>query len=93
MGLAAWRGVGELYNSEGLTHAASIAYYALLSLFPFLLLVLSILGTLTADAADRDAVVRFVFRYFPASVRLHDRSARRLPRPNRCASASAASWR
>jgi membrane protein len=65
MGLAAWRGVGELYNSEGLTHAASIAYYALLSLFPFLLLVLSILGSVTADQADRDAVVRFVFRYFP----------------------------
>ena len=60
-----WRGVGELYNSEGLTHAASIAYYALLSLFPFLLLVLSILGEVTADAGDRDAVVRFVFRYFP----------------------------
>jgi membrane protein len=65
IGLAAWRGVGELYNSEGLTHAASIAYYALLSLFPFLLLVLSILGMLTADPGDRDAVVRFVFRYFP----------------------------
>jgi membrane protein len=63
--LAAWRGIGELYNSEGLTHAASIAYYALLSLFPFLLLVLSILGTVTADAGDREAVVRFVFRYFP----------------------------
>jgi membrane protein len=65
MSLAAWRGVGELYNSDGLTHAASIAYYALLSLFPFLLLVLSVLGMLTADEADRDAVVRFVFRYFP----------------------------
>ena len=65
IGLAAWRGVGEFYNSEGLTHAASIAYYALLSLFPFLLLVLSVLGSVTADASDRDEVVRFVFRYFP----------------------------
>jgi membrane protein len=65
IGLATWRGVGELYNSEGLTHAASIAYYALLSLFPFLLLILSILGSVTADPADRDAVVQFVFRYFP----------------------------
>ena len=65
MGLAAWRGVGELYNSDGLTYAASIAYYALLSLFPFLLLVLSVLGSLTADAQARDTVVRFVFRYFP----------------------------
>lgn len=63
--LAAWRGVGELYNSEGLTHAASIAYYALLSLFPLMLLGLSVLGEMTTDAADRDAVVRFVFRYFP----------------------------
>lgn len=66
MSLAAWRGVWELYNSDGLTHAASIAYYALLSLFPFLLLVLSILGMVTADETDRDAVVRFVFRYFPS---------------------------
>jgi membrane protein len=65
IGLAAWRGVAELYSSEGLTHAAAIAYYALLSLFPFLLLVLSVLGMVTADTADRDAVVRFVFRYFP----------------------------
>lgn len=65
IGLAAWRGVGELYNSDGLTHAASIAYYALLSLFPFLLLVLSILGMVTADSDARDAVVRFIFRYFP----------------------------
>jgi membrane protein len=65
IGLAAWRGVGELYNSDGLTHAASIAYYALLSLFPFLLLVFSIVGMVTADEADRDAVVQFVLRYFP----------------------------
>jgi membrane protein len=63
--LAAWRGVAELYNGEGLTHAASIAYYALLSLFPFLLLLLSIVGMVTADMGDRDAVVRFVFQYFP----------------------------
>lgn len=65
IGLAAWRGVGELYNSEGLTHAASIAYYALLSLFPLTLLGLSILGEMTSDPGDRDAVVRFAFRYFP----------------------------
>ena len=65
MALSAWRGVGELYNSDGLTHAASIAYYTLLSFFPIMLLALSILGKMTTDAADRDAVVRFVFRYFP----------------------------
>lgn len=65
IGLASWRGVGELYDSEALTHAASVAYYALISLFPCLLLSLAILGELTADAAERDEVVRFVFRYFP----------------------------
>ena len=63
--LACWRGVKELYDSEGLTHAASIAYYALLSLFPFFLLALFILNEMTSDAGERDTVVRFVFRYFP----------------------------
>ena len=63
--LAAWRGVKELYDSEGLTHAASIAYYALLSLFPIFLLALFVLNELTTDAGERDTVVRFVFRYFP----------------------------
>lgn len=65
IGLATWRGVGELYNSDGLTHAASVAYYALISLFPILLLSLAILGEVTSDAGERDGVVRFVFRYFP----------------------------
>lgn len=62
---AAWRGVEELYASEGLTHAASIAFYTLLSIFPFFLLLFSVIGALTADPAARDAVVAFVFRYFP----------------------------
>jgi membrane protein len=62
---AAWKGVGELYSSEGLTHAASIAFYALLSIFPFFLLLFSVIGGLTEDPAARDSVVSFVFRYFP----------------------------
>ena len=64
-GLAAWRGVERLVNGTDLTHAAAIAYYALLSLFPFLLLVISILGSVTADENDRLAVLTFVFQYFP----------------------------
>ena len=67
-GLAAWRGIVELINSNDLTHAASIAYYALLSLFPFLLLVISLLGAITADDADRISVLSFVFRYFPTQL-------------------------
>jgi YihY family inner membrane protein len=63
--LALWRGFTSFYNSEDLTFASSIAYYALLSLFPFFLLVFSILGSITADVGDRAAVLGFVLRYFP----------------------------
>jgi membrane protein len=65
-GLAAWRGFLSFYNSDNLTYAASIAYYALLSLFPFSMLGLAILGSVTADEADRNAVLTFVLRYFPS---------------------------
>ena len=67
-GLALWRGVVELVNSNDLTHAASIAYYALLSFFPFLLLAISLLGSITADENDRIAVLTFVFKYFPTQL-------------------------
>jgi len=65
IGLAAWRGFLEMVNSSVLTHAASIAYFSLLSLFPFLLLLLSVLHWFTADPEIRTAVVSFVFQYFP----------------------------
>jgi membrane protein len=67
-GLAAWRAVVELVNGNDVTHAASIAYYALLSFFPFLLLVFSLLGSITDDDNDRIAVLTFVFRYFPTQL-------------------------
>ena len=63
--LAIWRGVVGVYNSDDLTFASSIAYYALLSLFPFFLLVFSILGSVTADPADRATILEFILRYFP----------------------------
>jgi membrane protein len=63
--LAIWRGITGVYNSDDLTFASSIAYYALLSLFPFFLLALSIVALFTDSQADRDAVLGFVFRYFP----------------------------
>lgn len=71
-GLAAWRGIVRLVSGNDLTHAAAIAYYALLSLFPFLLLVISLLGSITADESDRLAVLTFVFRYFPTQFEFVD---------------------
>jgi len=63
---SAWRGLQGFYHSDNLTYAASIAYYALLSLFPFFLLAFALLGRVTADEHDRAAVLEFVLRYFPS---------------------------
>ena len=52
-GHSLWKAVVGIANSDDLTHAASIAYYALLSLFPFLLLVLSVVGSITTDETSR----------------------------------------
>ena len=65
-GLSFWRGFEGFYNSDDLTYAASIAYYALLSLFPFFLLAFALLGRSTADVNNRNEVLTFVLRYFPA---------------------------
>lgn len=65
-GLSFWRGFLGFYDSDDLTYAASIAYYGLLSLFPVLLLAFAVLGSVTADVADRNAVLAFVLRYFPS---------------------------
>ena len=63
--LAIWRGVVGIYHSNDLTFASSIAYYALLSLFPFFLLAFAILGSVTVDVGDRAEILSFVLRYFP----------------------------
>lgn len=65
IGRAVGRGALEFYNSDDLTYASSIAYYALLSLFPFFLVAFAILGAASADEADRAAILRFVLEHFP----------------------------
>ena len=63
--LSAWRGLEGFYNRDNLTYAASIAYYALLSLFPFFLFALALLGEATANVDNRAAVLSFILEYFP----------------------------
>jgi membrane protein len=65
---ALWQGGVAFYHSDNLTHASSIAYFALLSLFPCCLLALSVLGMFTASDEDRRAVLDFVLRYFPSQL-------------------------
>ena len=54
---AARQGLVEFYSSDNLTFAASIAYYTLLSLFPFLLLVLSVLSRVVGADDPRGVTV------------------------------------
>ncbi len=63
--IALWRAVVGFYTRDNLTYAASIAYYALLSIFPFAMLGFAIIGAVTADELNRAAVLDFVLRYFP----------------------------
>lgn len=66
LGRAAWRGFIELISGDDLTHAASVAYCGLLSLFPVFLLAFSVFGAVAAKDVNRAAVIDFFFRYFPA---------------------------
>ena len=67
MGRAAWRGVHEVaFGSDDLTHAAAIAYYALLSFLPFLLLSMSVLGVFESGRGIRADVLLWIQRFFPA---------------------------
>lgn len=66
VGHAIWRGSAGIYSSDDLTFASSIAYYALLSLFPFFLLTFSILGSVAGADEERGHILGFVLRYFPA---------------------------
>ena len=62
---AARRGLIEFYQSNNLTFAASIAYYALLSLFPFLLLLLTLFGRLAIGMSEA-RLVEIVLRALPS---------------------------
>ena len=55
----------EFYNSSNLTFASSIAYYSLLSLFPFLLLLLTLFGRL-AVGTNKETLVQIVMRALPS---------------------------
>jgi membrane protein len=59
------RGLVEFYNSSNLTFASSIAYYSLLSFFPFVLLILSVCGQLVVGV-NEETLVRFVARALPS---------------------------
>ena len=60
--------LGRLVGSDDLTFASSIAYYALLSFFPLLLLLFSLLGRITSDPAAQAGFIDLMLRFFPQRI-------------------------
>jgi membrane protein len=61
------RTVLSFYNDQGTHHAAALTYYALMSLFPLLLLAVSFLGLLGEYPATYNSIVHYLRRVVPAS--------------------------
>ena len=72
-GRAAAQGFTDFYRSNNLTFAASIAYYTLLSLFPFLLLVLSLVSRLAVGRADETGLplIEIIVQALPSRFEFH----------------------
>ena len=73
------RGSSRFYDSDNLTYAASIAYYALLSLFPFFLLALALLGGVDRRRRQPQRGARVRPPLLSRAVRFHHHAARRVP--------------
>lgn len=63
-----WRTAVSFYDHQMTHHAAALTYYALMSLFPTLLVGLSLLGLLGEYPATYDAIVNYLQDVAPPSV-------------------------
>jgi membrane protein len=61
------RSAASFYNDQGTHHAAALTYYALMSLFPMLLLAVSLLGLLGEYPATYDTILRHLRGVVPAA--------------------------
>lgn len=65
-----WR-AGENFSRQGdATYAAAVSYYALFSIFPLLIVAVSIFGLVIRDPATRDRVVDAILDQLPAQANL-----------------------
>ena len=67
---AARQALRRFLHSENFRYASAIACYALVSVFPFLLFAVSILGRSTSSEAERQAVTDLVLQLLPDQVDL-----------------------
>jgi membrane protein len=63
-----WRSAKAFYDDQMTHHAAALTYYSLMSLFPAVLLALSLLGLLGQYPETYDAIVDYLRDVAPASV-------------------------
>ncbi|MBA3261269.1 MAG: YihY/virulence factor BrkB family protein [Thermoleophilaceae bacterium] len=63
-----WRSLKSFYDDQMTHHAAALTYYALMSLFPAVLLALSLLGLLGQYPETYNAIVNYLRDVAPASV-------------------------
>jgi membrane protein len=61
------RSVVSFYDDQGTHHAAALTYYALMSLFPTLLLAVSLLGLLGEYPATYNAIIGHLRGVVPAT--------------------------
>ncbi|MEO5657803.1 MAG: YihY/virulence factor BrkB family protein [Nitrospiria bacterium] len=70
--LAAWgralrRSIPAFLEDRGPTLAAALSYYVVISIFPLVLLVLSLSGLVLQDGSAQGAIIRMVTEYLPGS--------------------------
>ncbi len=62
-----WRTLKSFYDDQMTQHAAALTYYSLMSLFPGLLLAISLLGLIGEYPGTYDAILGYLNRVAPAS--------------------------
>jgi membrane protein len=68
------RSIGKFYNDNGTNLAAAVSYYVLLSLFPFLIFILSLLGMFFHNSPLRGQIVETIVELIPSSGPLNENS-------------------
>src|SRR5579859_2702367 len=57
----------SFYRDQGTHHAAALTYYALMSLFPLLLLAVSLLGLLGEFPGTYNSIIHYLRQVVPAT--------------------------
>lgn len=65
-----WRTYRRFVANQGTVYAAAVSYYALFSLFPLLIFLVTVFGFVIRDPADQQRVTNLITAQIPAEVNL-----------------------